>query len=121
LFAPILTEARPAALTRIKRAPGKSRLWPRILGRGYRPAVLTAVFFSWHDRGIPPPHFFASYSGHEANVSIETGEVIEGHLPGNASRLVREWALAHRSELEDNWRRARAGVSLARIAGLDDD
>jgi len=26
----------------------------------------------------PPPHFFAAYSGHEANVSIETGEIIEG-------------------------------------------
>ena len=22
----------------------------------------------------PPPHFFASYSGHEANVEIEAGE-----------------------------------------------
>jgi hypothetical protein len=33
----------------------------------------------------PPPHFFASYSGHEANVLIETGEVIHGHLPGNAA------------------------------------
>jgi hypothetical protein len=37
----------------------------------------------------PPPHFFAAYSGHEANVSIETGEVIEGHLPTNAARLVK--------------------------------
>lgn len=69
----------------------------------------------------PPPHFFASYSGHEANVSIETGDFIEGHLPGNAARLVKEWALAHRSELEDNWRRARAGVPLVKIAGLDND
>jgi hypothetical protein len=34
---------------------------------------------------------------------------------------VSEWALAHRGELEDNWRRARAGQALAKIAGLDDD
>lgn len=66
-------------------------------------------------------HFFASYSGHEANVAIETGEVIEGHLPANAARLVKQWALAHRGELEDNWRRARAGTALVKIAGLDDD
>jgi hypothetical protein len=65
--------------------------------------------------------FFASYSGHEANVSIETGEVIEGHLPGNAARLVKQGALAHRGEPEDNWRRARAGTPLVKIAGLDDD
>jgi hypothetical protein len=69
----------------------------------------------------PPPHFSASYSGDEANVSIETGEVIEGYLPRSAARIVKEWALAHRSELEDNWRRARAKVPLVKIAGLDDD
>jgi hypothetical protein len=34
---------------------------------------------------------------------------------------VKQWALAHRSELEDNWRRARAGTPVAKIAGLDDD
>jgi Domain of unknown function (DUF4160) len=79
--------------------------------------IAIRMFFQDH----PPPHFFAAYSGHEANVSIETGEVIEGHLPANAARLVKEWALAHRGELEDNWRRARAGVPLAKIAGLDDD
>ncbi len=69
----------------------------------------------------PQPHFLAVYSGHEANVSIETGEVIEGHLPANAARLLKQWALAHRGELEDNWGRARAGASLLKIAGLDDD
>jgi len=68
----------------------------------------------------PPPHFFASYSGHEANVSIATGEVIEGHLPANAARLVKEWTLAHQGELEDNWRRARASTPLVKIAGLDE-
>jgi hypothetical protein len=46
--------------------------------------IAIRMFFNDH----PPPHFFASYGGHEANVSIETGEVIEGHLPANAARLV---------------------------------
>lgn len=79
--------------------------------------IAIRMFFQDH----PPPHFFASYSGHEANVAIETGEVIEGDLPGNAARLVREWTLAHRSELQDNWQRARKGQPLVKIAGLDDD
>jgi hypothetical protein len=60
--------------------------------------IAIRMFFVDH----PPPHFFAAYSGHEANVLIETGEVIEGHLPANAARLVKQWALAHRGELEDN-------------------
>jgi hypothetical protein len=79
--------------------------------------IAIRMFFQDH----PPPHFLASYSGHEANVLIATGEVIEGDLPANAARLVREWALAHRGELEDNWQRARNGQPLVKIPGLDDD
>jgi hypothetical protein len=79
--------------------------------------IAIKMYFNEH----PPPHFTAAYSGHEANVSIKTGEVIEGYLPPNAARLVKRWALAHRGELEDNWRRARTKVPLARIAGLDND
>jgi hypothetical protein len=75
------------------------------------------MFFNEH----PPPHFSAAYGGQEANVSIETGEVIEGRLPANAARFVKQWALAHRGELEDNWRRARTRMPLAKIAGLDND
>ena len=38
--------------------------------------IAIRMYFADH----PPPHFFATYSGHEANVSIETGEVIEGRF-----------------------------------------
>jgi hypothetical protein len=69
----------------------------------------------------PPPHFQAVYGEYEANVAIDTGEVIEGALPRAAARLVREWALKHRGQLTDNWRRARAGEQPERIAGLDAD
>lgn len=72
-------------------------------------------------RDHPPPHFQAEYSGFEANVLIETGEVIQGRLPKSAARLVKEWALAHRDELRDNWARARAGMPMEKIAGLDAD
>jgi hypothetical protein len=69
----------------------------------------------------PPPHFQAIYGEHEANVAIATGEVIDGRLPPTASRLVKRWAVMHRSELQSNWDRARAKLPLDRIAGLDDD
>ena len=72
-------------------------------------------------RDHPPPHFQAVYGEYEANVAIDTGEVIEGMLPRSAARLVREWALKHREQLADNWRRARAGEQPERIAGLDAD
>ena len=72
-------------------------------------------------RDHPPPHFHAVYGEYEANVSIETGEVIDGALPKAAARLVKEWTLARQQQLSENWRRARAGEQLERIAGLDAD
>lgn len=72
-------------------------------------------------REHPPAHFHAIYGEHEANVSIDTGEVIEGFLPNVAARLVKEWALLHKDELRNNWQRARAGELPEKIAGLDVD
>jgi len=72
-------------------------------------------------RDHPPPHFHAVYAEYEANVSIETGEVIDGALPRAAAHLVKEWTLARQQQLRENWRRARAGEQPERIAGLDVD
>lgn len=62
------------------------------------------MFFADH----PPPHFHARYSGEEALIVIETGEVYAGSLPGRALRLVREWLDGHGEELMTNWHRASA-------------
>lgn len=59
------------------------------------------MFFADH----PPPHFHARYSGEEALIVIETGEVYAGYLPARALRLVREWLGEHRAELMANWDR----------------
>jgi hypothetical protein len=53
-------------------------------------------------RDHPPPHFQAVYAEYEANVSIETGEVIDGALPRAAARLVKEWPLARQPQLREN-------------------
>lgn len=72
-------------------------------------------------RDHAPAHFHAVYAEHEALIAIETGDVIDGALPHQAARLVKEWALARQNELRENWRRARAGEQPERIAGLDAD
>ena len=69
-------------------------------------------------RDHPPPHFHASYGGYEAFVATETGDVIEGQLPKAAARLVREWALARREQLRENWQRASAGEQLEDLRAL---
>jgi hypothetical protein len=60
------------------------------------------------------------HAGHEVNVEIVTGKIIDGYFPPTAARLVQDWTLARRAALEENWRRARNNLPLARIVGLDD-
>jgi len=77
--------------------------------------ITIRMFFSEH----PPPHFHASYQGHKALISIETGDIIYGALPVGAHRVIRQWVSRHRDELLENWARARSRRPLHRIQGAD--
>ena len=60
----------------------------------------------------------ALYAGQDASIAVDSLDILAGSLPDRALRLVREWAELHRGELEEDWRRARAGQPLIRIAPL---
>ncbi len=77
--------------------------------------IVIAMFYDDHN----PPHFHARYGRAKALVRIENGEVLAGALPPTARRMVHDWALARRAELEENWRRAALHQELERIAGPD--
>jgi hypothetical protein len=79
--------------------------------------IVIRMYFRDH----APPHFHAVYGEHEAFVAIETGEILAGHLPKIATRLVKEWVLARRPELRENWTRSQMSLPLERIPGLQDD
>lgn len=64
------------------------------------------------------PHFHARSGEYEAKVEIDTGRICAGTLPRQKARLVREWARVHRSELNENWSRARKRIPLAKIDPL---
>jgi hypothetical protein len=66
-----------------------------------------------------PPHFHATYERHEALVSIDTLEFVDGWLPKRAYALVLEWAAQHRAELRAEWDRASRGAPLERIVPLE--
>lgn len=65
-----------------------------------------------------PPHFHVEYAGQEAKVQIYTLAVSDGRLPRRIQRLVGQWATLHRSQLMENWERAREARELTRIEGL---
>ena len=77
--------------------------------------IVIVMFYDDHN----PPHFHARYGKAKAVVRIADGEILAGALPPTARRLVRDWALARRAELEENWRRAMQHQELERIAGPD--
>jgi hypothetical protein len=54
--------------------------------------IIIGMYFSDH----MPPHFHAQYAEHAAVFSIESLEVIRGHIPRRARSLVLEWAHMHR-------------------------
>lgn len=71
--------------------------------------IVIRMFYREH--GVP--HFHAEYQGQQ-------GELLAGGLQSRtALRLIKEWSVAHRLELDANWKRVKVGEPLERIAPLD--
>jgi hypothetical protein len=77
--------------------------------------IVIAMYYNDH----VPPHFHARYAEYEAEVAIQSLEVLNGSLPRRALALVLEWAADRREELRTNWEAAREGKPLSRIRGLE--
>ena len=83
-----------------------------VISRFY--GILIVMYFNDHN----PPHLHAKYSGDEARFDFD-GNMLEGALPRRASKIVVEWIVLHREELNDNWERARTGQPLLPIEPLE--
>jgi hypothetical protein len=77
--------------------------------------IVVRMYYDEH----PPPHFHVVYQEAEATLRIDTLELAHGKLPRRALSLVREWAVAHRTELLQNWHRAETGQAVLAIAPLE--
>ncbi len=58
------------------------------------------------------------YGEFEVTIEIDTG-IVTGRFPGRALGLTLEWHNLHRSELLENWERARKGEPLKGITPLE--
>lgn len=84
-----------------------------------RVASFYGVTVSMYYNDHTPAHFHALYAEHEAEIRIDTLEVIKGSLPRRAMALVLEWGAGHRSELAVAWDRARRHEPLGTIDPLE--
>ncbi len=70
-----------------------------VLSRFY--GIIIRMYFQQAEHN--PPHIHALYGEDMAAIDIQTGEVLEGHLPPKALAMVREWAAIHKNDLLHMW------------------
>ena len=77
--------------------------------------IIIRMFHNEHN----PPHFHAEYQGQRGLFDFK-GEVIKGNFKSKtAQKLIKEWALLHKEELELNWEKAVQGKQIDKIKPLD--
>jgi hypothetical protein len=76
--------------------------------------IVIGMYFEDH----APPHFHARCAEFRVRIALDGFAVLSGSMPRRALRLIREWARAHLSELEDDWQRAQDGRPLQPIDPL---
>jgi hypothetical protein len=74
------------------------------------------IYMYWKDHA--PPHFHALYGEFEAQIDINTLNIINGSLPNTAFKLVREWGELHRAELISDWEKTQKNAQPDKIEPL---
>ena len=76
--------------------------------------IVIFINYNEHD----PPHFHARYQENEVSIEIKTG-IVTGKMSKRALRMIFEWSEIYKSELLENWNRARERKSLTKIPPLN--
>ncbi len=70
-----------------------------VLSRFY--GIIIRMYFQQSEHY--PPHIHAQYGNDTAEITIKTGEILEGQLPAKAVSMVRIWTKLHEEELLTMW------------------
>ncbi len=82
-------------------------------------SIFYGIYILMHVREHEPPHFHAEYQGEEAQIAIQTGEIIKGKLHPQALWLIEKWRKLHVQELQQNWDNAKKLIIPKKIAPLE--
>ena len=72
-------------------------------------AIVEGVRIMIHLKDHLPPHLHAFFGDQEAQISIVTGEMLNGALPRAKMKVVRRWLEANRDQISYIWDEIRAG------------
>jgi hypothetical protein len=78
--------------------------------------IVIRMYYKEHE----PAHFHAEYAGQQAKFTFDGGLIAGQITSRRAVRRIRDWAQAHRAELEANWAKMKAGQPLEAIAPLSE-
>ena len=70
-----------------------------VLSRFY--GIIIRMYFIQAE--LNPPHIHAIYDDNVAEITIKTGEILDGHLPPKALSMVREWIEINKEDLLSIW------------------
>ena len=73
------------------------------------------MFYREHE----PEHFHAEHQGQHGTFDFDGHMIIGNVTSKTALKLIRQWASLHRTELDANWAKMKAGKALDRIAPLE--
>ena len=76
--------------------------------------IVVRMFYKEHE----PAHFHAEYQGQQGKFNLDGERIVGSVRSKTARRLIREWALLHRPELEAKWKRMKRGRPLERVEPL---
>ena len=72
-------------------------------------AIVAGVRIVIYLKDHVPPHLHAFFADDEAQISILTGDVLNGSLPHSKLRAVQQWLDAHRDQVSYIWSEIREG------------
>lgn len=72
-------------------------------------AIIEGVRLAIYLKDHLPPHLHAFFGDDEAQISIVTGDILEGKLPRAKRLAVQAWLAEHREEVAFVWTEIRAG------------
>jgi len=76
--------------------------------------IIIRMFYRDHN----PPHFHAEYQGQNATFDFN-GKLLQGEIDSRTAKsLIKKWAQAHKTELNDNWENMRQGKRFTSIEPL---